>query len=61
MGASGSRVDNGFIDECLRAHNVYRTRHGVAPLTHDPALSHSAQVFLISSNTGNFEKCLFFN
>lgn len=44
MGANGSRSDGGFEDECLRAHNVYRARHGAKPLIHDPALSRTAQV-----------------
>lgn len=32
-----------FFDECLREHNRFRHRHGVAPLRHSFALHKSAQ------------------
>lgn len=41
-----SGFDPIFVDECLRAHNFYRARHGVDYLRHDPELSRSAQVCL---------------
>ena len=36
-------VDKKFIDEALRAHNKYRTRHQAAPLKHKKQISEIAQ------------------
>ena len=35
--------DKKFIDECLSAHNVYRKKHRVGALKHNPKLTDIAQ------------------
>ncbi|WP_344342362.1 CAP family protein, partial [Kitasatospora putterlickiae] len=35
--------DAAFADDCLRAHNDHRARHGVPPLTLDPAVQDYAR------------------
>ncbi|MFB7474815.1 CAP family protein [Kitasatospora sp. NPDC056184] len=36
-------TDAAFTDDCLRAHNEYRARHGVPALTPDPAVQEHAR------------------
>ncbi|MER7706466.1 CAP family protein [Kitasatospora sp. NPDC097605] len=36
-------TDAAFADDCLRAHNEYRARHGVPALTPDPAVQEHAR------------------
>ena len=53
--ASPSPSGDTFIDECIAAHNVFRSRHQAPPLTHDAALSKSAQRWADQiTSSGNF-------
>ena len=41
-------LDSRVIEEGLKAHNYYRALHGAQALTHDPELSRSAQVLVLT-------------